>query len=225
MRRHLFHGSKDIIERPRFGYGKPYNDYGLGFYCTEHKDMAKEWAVTRDRGGYANEYVLEMKGLTVVDLDSPSYTTLHWLSVLLENRWFDIRAALPNAARSYILENFPVDVSHADVIEGYRADDSYFMFAQDFLNGAISYKQLQAAMQLGDLGRQVVLVSKQAFSQLQFVQYEEAPQEIWLPLREQRDQAARAAYFSKERSRYIPGDLRITTIMDEGIGPTDARLR
>ena len=38
----LYHGSKYIIDKPTFGKGKPYNDYGLGFYCTENIDMAKE---------------------------------------------------------------------------------------------------------------------------------------------------------------------------------------
>ena len=27
----LYHGSAEIIEKPEFGKGKPYNDYGLGF--------------------------------------------------------------------------------------------------------------------------------------------------------------------------------------------------
>ena len=28
----LYHGSKDIIEHPRYGAGKPYNDYGRGIF-------------------------------------------------------------------------------------------------------------------------------------------------------------------------------------------------
>ena len=43
MIRKLYHGSSDIIEKPVYGYGKPYNDYGLGFYCTDSLEMAKEW--------------------------------------------------------------------------------------------------------------------------------------------------------------------------------------
>ena len=42
---------------------------------------------------------------------------------------------------------------------GYRADDSYFSFASDFINGAISYRQLCNAMCLGKLGQQFVLKS------------------------------------------------------------------
>lgn len=49
MVRTLYHGSPNIIEKPIYGYGKPYNDYGLGFYCTGSLDMAKEWGGGKDR--------------------------------------------------------------------------------------------------------------------------------------------------------------------------------
>lgn len=42
MVKRLYHGSSMIIETPKFGYGKPYNDYGLGFYYTDSLEMAKE---------------------------------------------------------------------------------------------------------------------------------------------------------------------------------------
>ena len=38
----IYHGSKDIIEKPEFGKGNKKNDYGLGFYCTENVELAKE---------------------------------------------------------------------------------------------------------------------------------------------------------------------------------------
>ena len=31
----IYHGSPEIIEKPQFGKGKTYNDYGRGFYCTD----------------------------------------------------------------------------------------------------------------------------------------------------------------------------------------------
>ena len=43
----LYHGSKDIIEKPQYGSGKLHNDYGKGFYCTEDKGMASEWLLTK----------------------------------------------------------------------------------------------------------------------------------------------------------------------------------
>ena len=50
----LYHGSKDIIEKPIYGQGKKYNDYGLGFYCTDNIELAKEWGTSFERSGYAN---------------------------------------------------------------------------------------------------------------------------------------------------------------------------
>ena len=221
----LYHGSDHIVEAPAFGLGKPYNDYGPGFYCTQHPDMAGEWAVGFDHDGFVNEYDFDTNGLKIVDLDAPEFTTLHWLAVLLANRWFDVRAPIANEAREYLLANFAVDLSKADVVEGYRADDSYFTFAQDFINGTISYRQLGNAMRLGELGRQVVVKSERAFSRLQFLDAQEAPRSVWLPRRERRDREAREQYFDHERNARKKGDLFITHIIDEEMGPNDDRLR
>ena len=49
MKKTVYHGSDHIIERPKYGYGKIYNDYGVGFYCTENQNMAKEWGVSADK--------------------------------------------------------------------------------------------------------------------------------------------------------------------------------
>ena len=62
----LYHGSPDIIEKPVFGKGKTYNDYGRGFYCTEHIELAKEWACTEGKDGYANRYEIETDGLSIL---------------------------------------------------------------------------------------------------------------------------------------------------------------
>ena len=98
MKKTIYHGSDHIIEKPQYGYGKPYNDYGVGFYCTENPNMAKEWGVSIDHNGYANEYQIECDGLKILDLNAPEYTMLHWLSILLENREFD--ASTPLAAEA-----------------------------------------------------------------------------------------------------------------------------
>ena len=42
----IYHGSNQIIETPAYGKGKRNNDFGLGFYCTESNELAKEWAVS-----------------------------------------------------------------------------------------------------------------------------------------------------------------------------------
>lgn len=166
MIRTIYHGSDHIIEKPVFGAGKPYNDYGPGFYCTDSLDMAKEWGAGKDRNGFANGYTIDCEGLSILDLNDPSFCILHWLAVLLENREFDAASPLAYQGKEYIIRMFHVDYQSSDCMIGYRADDSYFSFAQDFINGAISYKQLNRAMHLGKLGQQFVLKSRKAFDRI-----------------------------------------------------------
>ena len=221
----IYHGSKDIIEKPKFGKGKPYNDYGLGFYCTENLALAKEWAVDISRDGYANIYEIDDSRLSVLNLNDEQYTILHWLAILLENRHFDSPSSLSHEAKEYILNNFSVDYKSYDVIIGYRADDSYFSFAQDFLNGTISYRQLNNAMHLGNLGQQFVLKSKKAFDLISFIGYENASFNEWYSRKENRDKAARRDYFDTEKNKRLRGDIYITQIIDEEMNGNDARLR
>lgn len=225
MIKKLYHGSSSIIEKPVFGYGKAYNDYGSGFYCTDSLEMAKEWGVGKGQDGYANCYELDCAGLKILDLNSPEYCILHWLAVLLENREFDVPSGLALEAREYLLQNFAVNYSDSDVMIGYRADDSYFSFAQDFINGTISYRQLSNAMHLGRLGQQFVLKSKTAFDRIRFTGYEIAASSEWYAGKMLRDQSARREYFSIERNKRQKGDIYVTQIMDEEMKTDDSRLR
>lgn len=86
----IYHGSLIEISTPAFGKGKPYNDYGLGFYCTENLELAKEWACAVGKDGYANKYELDTDGLSILYLNDKQYHILNWMSVLLENRSFNI---------------------------------------------------------------------------------------------------------------------------------------
>ena len=194
MKIDIYHGSDHIIEQPQFGEGKAYNDYGRGFYCTEHAELAKEWACAADSDGYANHYQLDYSGLSVLNLNAPEYNILNWLAILLENRKFNVADGLPQRAKTYLQENFKVDYKKYDVIIGYRADDSYFSYAGDFVNGTLSLADLSEAMRLGKLGEQVVLKSKKAFDSLTFVEAVKAPRQEYFAKYKTRDEEARARY-------------------------------
>lgn len=222
----IFHGSENRIEKPEYGKGKPYNDYGLGFYCTEDIEMAKEWSCGEDHDGFANEYTLDITGLKVLNLNAPEYTILHWLAVLLKNRTFRLTNPIAKDAKEYLLEHFPVNTEDYDIIIGYRADDSYFSFAEDFLNNAISVRKLEKAMRLGNLGEQVVLVSRAAFDALKYVGAEEADRSMYYVLKMKRDKAARAEYLGSDRKpRYGLDELYMLDIMRQGVKADDPRLR
>jgi len=152
----LYHGSEQLVETPTFGLGKKNNDFGLGFYCTESEELAKEWAVSSLRNGFANRYSLDTEYLKILNLNSPDYTILNWIAVLVEHRLFSIKTPAAQRAKRYLIDNFSVNVNAYDLIIGYRADDSYFDYAESFLNNGISVQQLAKAMRLGKLGEQIV---------------------------------------------------------------------
>lgn len=143
-------------------------------------------------------------------MNDSRFCILNWLAVLLENREFDAGSPLAYQAKEYLLETFRVDYHDCDCMIGYRADDSYFSFAQDFINGTISYRQLNRAMHLGKLGQQFVLKSKKAFERIAFEGYEIAESTEWYIKKMVRDQAARREYFDVERNRIERNDLFVT---------------
>ena len=172
----IFHGSEKIIEHPIWGEGRKNNDFGIGFYCTESLELAKEWAVSSLRDGFANKYILDTKYLNILNLNSSAYTILNWIAVLVEHRLFSITTPVARRAKSYLVEKFGVNVNAFDIIRGYRADDSYFDYAESFINNAISVEQLAQAMKLGKLGEQIVIKSKYAFTKLKYKGFEVAEQ-------------------------------------------------
>ena len=221
----VYHGSSKIIEKPILGMGNPNNDYGLGFYCTENEELAKEWACSAESDGYANKYSLDLTGLSVLSLTNGEYNILNWLFVLLENRQFRISGDIATQAKEYIFNNFAVDYKSYDVIKGYRADDAYFSFANAFLNNTISVSQLEKAMVLGKLGEQVVAISQKAFDSLEFIEASVAPNETYLPKKIARDSAARDE-FRKEKSRgSVLTEKYILDIIREGWKNDDERLQ
>ena len=221
----IYHGSNKIISQPVFGQGKKYNDYGQVFYCTDSLEMAKEWAVREHQSGFANCYEIDETALAVLNLNAEPYNTLHWLTMLLQNRKFDANSTLAVEAKAYLISTFDLDFSKYDLIKGYRADDSYFSFAQDFLNGTISYRQLTNAMHLGQLGDQIMIKSKKAFARISFKGYEIAEWEEYYAKKQLRDRKARHQYFDTERNRRRKDDLFIIHLLDEEVKPDDPRLR
>ena len=199
----LYHGSENVIQKPLFHAGNPKNDYGYGFYCTESIELAKEWASSEEKDGFANQYTLNMNGLTVLNLSDENYNILNWLAILLQNRTFSITSDIAIDAAAYISENFLVQYEQFDIIRGYRADDSYFSFANAFLNNTISLQKLNKAMYLGKLGEQIVLKSKKAFSRIKYVSSVAADRSVYYPQKMNRDSAARKAFFEM-RSSGVP---------------------
>lgn len=221
----VYHGSDHIIEKPAYNGSKRTNDYGYGFYTTESIELAKEWACSDQRNGFANIYEFNPEGLSVLHLDSPEYNILNWLAILTKYRSNWQNGSFAEEAKNYLQQHFFVDPAPYDVIIGYRADDSYFTFAQDFVAGAISLKKLSEAMRLGKLGEQIVLKSEKAFEHIRFVGAEPADAETYYEKKALRDREARRAYRSTRQVSNELNELYMIDIMREGIENGDPRLR
>lgn len=219
----IYHGSPNIVT-PVFGEGKAYNDYGLGFYCTENLELAKEWACSQDSDGYANQYILNIESLNVLYLNGPQYNILNWLAVLLENRIFSIAEGLPREAKKYIMETFLTDYKSYDIIIGYRADDSYFSYARDFISNTLSLGDLKQAMMLGKLGEQVVLKSERAFEALTKGEIIPADRSEYYARYCERDRMARENYREISSRAFSQDEIYVIDLIRGGIKNGDPRL-
>ena len=220
----LWHGSSVIVERPRYGLGKKNNDYGRGFYCTEHLELAKEWASAEHRNGFANKYTLDLQNMNVLNLENLDCPVLRWLALLTENRRFQPGTSIAFQGLEYLRKHFLTDISAYDVIRGYRADDSYFSFAKAFIGNGISLEQLSRSMRLGELGEQIVIRSHAAFDQLCFEGFEEVDSGKYYIRRRRRDEAARTAYRLEAMQMDLHG-VFMRDILRERMEADDVRLQ
>ena len=221
MDRKIYHGGERIVRNPVFGTGRPYNDFGLGFYCTEYPQYAAEWAVGPDKNGFVSSYSIDHEGLRIINLCSSRYNMLHWLSLLFNYREFDLSSDTAYRASEYINKYYSVDHQACDCIIGYRADNRCFMFAQAFLDAKLSYRSFRDAVSGDDSNRQFVLKSNRAFDRIIFTGYEPALSENAFPVKRSREIRA-----MKNLKPFVgSNDFYITDLIEEEVRPYDTRLR
>ena len=220
----VYHGSDHVISMPEYHGGKRHNDFGYGFYTTEDIELAKEWACGKDHDGVVNKYDLDIDDLKVLRLNSPEYNILNWLAILARYRTFWQRGSIAEEAKKYLQDNFFIDPEQYDVIIGYRADDSYFSFAQDFVTGTISLRKLSEAMCLGKLGEQIVMKSRISFDRIRFTGSETAKANVYYEKKMMRDLKARREYRASKTTSDGINEIYMLDIMREGIKNGDPRL-
>ena len=161
-----------------------------------------------------------------MDLSDKKYNILNWIALLLQHRIPKGLNSNDEQVREYIVKNFSIDLKDVDVIIGYRADDSYFSFARDFVRNTITVLQLSRAMELGNPGIQVVLHSKKAFKQLTYVKSTIAENETYYTKRVVRDLQAKEEYQNTTRNIKVnKDDLFIMDIIRQEVKNDDPRIQ
>lgn len=222
----LFHGTDHIIEVPDIHIGNPHNDYGMGFYCTRVDEMAREWACKKSTDGFVNIYSLDTEGLKTLNLLDGNHTVLNWIALLLQFRTFKLDSAVALDARDYIIEHYAIDLGDYDIVVGYRADDSYFQYAESFVSNTLPLRSLNLALKLGKLGEQTVVISPKAFARLRFTDVYPVDKNIYYPKFLHRDTKARDAYRKEiKKSKSYRNDVFVLDILREEMSNDDPRIQ
>ena len=222
----LLHGTDHIIETPDITIGNPHNDYGMGFYCTKVDEMAREWACKKNSNGFVNIYDFDDTGLNVLNLLDGNHTVLNWIALLLQFRTFKLDSEIAMDARDYLIEHYAIDLSSYDVVIGYRADDSYFQYAESFVSNALPLRSLNTALRLGKLGEQTVVISQRGFDRLKFLEAYPVDKSVYYPKFADRDSTARDTYRKEiKQSKSYRDDIFVMDILREEMANDDPRIQ
>lgn len=158
----LYHGSDIIVDRPEISKGKPFKDFGQGFYLSDSYDQAMEMAervAERVGGGNIpvvstyefNDSVLADGSLSVKRFET--YTE-EWAEFVLHNR--DRKLQQP--------------IHDFDIVYGPIADDSVVRQMRRFEMGAITLKELMQELQYPKkITFQYFFGSERALEKLKFI--------------------------------------------------------
>ena len=162
----LYHGSDHIVELPAFGIGKSDNDYGSGFYTTRIINRASEWALLYGvKEARVSHYQIDISDLNVLELDS--FGPMAWIAEVIANR--GVSSAIAREFSVEFVNRYKVNTSNADLIVGYRADDSYGDVIEAFMSGEITVEEVQRLFYKGELGEQYFIKSKKAFACIKYI--------------------------------------------------------
>ena len=185
----VYHGSPNKTFTPEYGFGSDKQDYGRGFYTTPYENPAKEWAVYLGSNGYLHTYTLDLSGLSVLSFDN--LNPLCWIAELMKHRDADESEKYRRLAPQFI-KKFGISTAGYDVIEGWRADSSYFQIAKCFVRGEFDYELLPTLLRQGSLKQQICIKSRKAYSRLKECEKPKfVPSSVFLPLYTRRDNEAR----------------------------------
>jgi len=161
----IYHGNPDPDFEAYYGGGMEYHDYGKGLYCMEDIELAKEWACQyADLSvSYVYIYSLDLTGLPPI-FDLNDCPPVYWISALAEHRFEKDEPLRRKERREQLIKTFPIDCKKYEIIKGWRADDSYYAYLRNFLRGDYSYEATIQAMELGNLGQQIVIKGRLAYN-------------------------------------------------------------
>lgn len=144
----LYHGSTLSVELPLVHVGRKELDFGPGFYVTNIKDQAHEWARTlagrkKNAKAVLNVYEFDYEGF----LCDNSYRRLKFDSYSKE--WLDFIAKSRKGLHPW---------TDFDWIEGGVANDKVITTVDAYVDGFITPEQAIANLKYADLNHQICIL-------------------------------------------------------------------
>lgn len=123
----VYHGSTSLLDRIDVEKGKPYKDFGRGFYVTKSKSHATNIALRNMRieveryrkrsSAYLHTYELNLSGLSGFNVKEFPSADLEWVQFILDNRKAHDR------------------IHDYDIVIGPTADDDTLLVINAYLDG------------------------------------------------------------------------------------------
>lgn len=158
-----YHGSYTENLIPKFGLGNTHCDYGKGFYTTLEIEKASEWAHLQElESGYIYEITINLSGLSIFNFEK--YPTYVWIAELIKHR-IDLIEVKNKQDLLLFIDKFGRDITD-DIWFGWRADSSFYTILDLFINGDISYENLDTFLHLGNQGYQFFIKTEKAFQSI-----------------------------------------------------------
>jgi hypothetical protein len=153
----LYHGSTQIIDRPKLLEPTHPLDFGAGFYATTNFEQADNFAkkIVKWRGGTAvvNTYLIKEKDLQpfkILKFDNPDKA---WLDFVVENR--------ANREQKGMV----------DMVVGPVANDDVYSVVSDYEAGTYTEEEALARLKIKKLFNQYVFKTQKAIDLLNFKEY------------------------------------------------------
>ena len=140
----LYHGSNLVIVNINLAMGRPYQDFGQGFYLTDIEEQAKKMAIRvakiYGQSPILNVYEIndnfkELYNLKIKDFGTR--TTEEWAKFVMNNRsreFTDVQDVLCNKDNKY------------DIVIGPVADDNMALLFRQYENEIIDFETLLKGM-------------------------------------------------------------------------------
>lgn len=146
MKLKLYHGSRDEIVNPKLGRRTTDKEYGDGFYMTQDREKAKEWALSNNPikcEGYVHEYELDTDGLEVCFIEE-EYGLFELLAIISKNKEYLRNIISTKEMAIELIEKYYDEYfEEYDIVVGHRFDGRYMHFIEKAIQGEISIEYLE----------------------------------------------------------------------------------